>query len=156
MLSVAAFAFPEVETPVGWTRAVKGPRVWLVPPEADARIVLAPLQARVRHSSPPMFLDQVLRLEADRFPRPDDARAEIVTSKQHYPGLVADIVSPTLDEHRCYAVYSTASVLAVMFLQSRPARVAELRPLFLALAASVVLPESEVPPPSKLEPWDEL
>lgn len=153
-MSVAAF--PNVVIPAGWTRAEKGPRVWLVPPVPGARIVLAPLQARVRNSSPPMFLEHVLRLEAERFPRLEEVRPEVVTSKQHYPGLVVDITSTSMNEHRCYALYSTPSVLALMFLQTRPDRVAELRPVFLEVAASVVLPESEVPPPSKLEPWDEL
>lgn len=150
----AALLFPTVEAPAGWVREVKGPREWLVPPEGNARIVLAPLQARARNSSPPIFFEHVLGLDADRFTRTH--APALVTSAQHYPGLVADLVARFGFERRCFAMYSTSSVIAVMFLQCLDDRWAELRPVFLDVASKVVLPEGVSPPPTTLEPWGEL
>ena len=85
--------FTTIETPDGWTRTIEGPRMWLVPatPKPGARIVIPPLQPRPRNSSPPMYFDRILDQEKGRFAKVDNQPPTTITSRQHYPGLIADL-----------------------------------------------------------------
>lgn len=145
MLS-AAPPFPTVEPPAGWTREVRGPRLWLVPPAPGGRIVLPPLQLRPKNHPPQMFLDRILLQEADRFTKLKQSEPVTMTTKHHDCGLVVDVAAlddqDNVIEWRCYAVFATDVAFAVMFLQAKPACRAELRPLFLACASTLVMPES--------------
>ncbi len=145
----AAPGFPTVPTPEGWTRSQHGPRVWLVPPTPGGRIVIPPLQARPKQLPPTMFLDRVLVQERDRFPRLTQTEPVTVTSNAHVPGLVVDVAGLDASdrplEWRCYALFATQERFALLFLQVAPQRHAELRPVFLALAASVDIPEDGPP-----------
>ncbi len=157
MVSVAP-RFPSVETPDGWTREIQGPRVWLVPPTRGGRIVLPPLQGRASWLRPEVFLERVLLQERDRFVGMKQTDLVPVTSAHQASGLVVDVAAldaagePT--EWRTYALYMTDTLFALMFLQSAPQRFAELRPLFLQLASTVVMPPGEAPESSADSPFE--
>ena len=155
MLTVAP-PFPAVEVPAGWSREAHGPRLWLVPPALGGRIVLAPLQARPRNLPPQMFLDRILLQEADRFPRLTQTEPVTVTSRQHYPGLVVDVAAldatDQVIEWRCYALFATERAFGLAFLQAKPARHAELRPVFLTCASTMELPEAQPHEATDLRP----
>jgi len=145
----APVGFPTVETPEGWTREVRGPRTWMVPPAPGGRIVLAPLQGRPKWLHPEVFLERVLLQERERFPKLKQSEPVPVTSVHHVPGLVVDVAALDADdqptEWRTYALFVTDTLFALTFLQSAPHRFAELRPLFLALAHKVEIPDTEAP-----------
>jgi hypothetical protein len=154
----AAPGFPGVETPPGWTREVKGPRVWLVPPTSGGRIVIAPLQGRPTWLHPDVFLERVLVQERERFPKLKQTDLVPVTSAHHVPGLVVDVAAldaadqPT--EWRTYALFATDSLFALLFLQSAPHRFEELRPVFLEHAFRIVLPDGDAPAPVEEAPFE--
>lgn len=146
MLTVAP-PFPAVDTPAGWTREARGPRVWLLPPTPGGRIVVAPLQARPKNLPPQMFLDRILLQEADRFPRLKQTEPTTVTNRQNYPGLVVDVAvldaNDQVNEWRCYALFATSRAFGLVFLQAKPQRHAELRAIFFTVASGLVMPEAE-------------
>ncbi|MGE0401177.1 MAG: hypothetical protein AB7T06_30995 [Kofleriaceae bacterium] len=156
----APLVFPTFDKPEGWTLETKGPRQWLVSPTPGARIVIPPVQGRPRNSSPPMYFDRILDQERTRFARVETTTPITITSRQHYPGLLADLhgfeASGVEREARCYVLFATDALFGVMFLQSHPSFFETLRPPFVALAQTMVLPELETPPPASMEPWDEL
>jgi hypothetical protein len=152
--------FPGLELPEGWTREVKGPKLWLVPPAPGGRIVVPPLQARPRGLPASMFLERVLLQEADRFPRIKQSEPITVTSAQHVPGLFVDVAmldaSDQPTEWRCYVLFATDAAFALLFLQSKPAVIGQLRPVFLELASTVTLPEAAPSEAGALDEYEEL
>jgi hypothetical protein len=154
--------FPTIETPEGWTRKIEGPRAWLVPntEKPGARIVLPPLQHRPRNSSPPMYFDRILDQERTRFARVEVTPAITITSRQHYPGLLADLRGfddkGQPRESRCYAMFASEALFGVIFLQCHPAFFDGIRPAFVQLATTLEIPELDTPPPASMEPWGEL
>jgi hypothetical protein len=160
MIAVAP-GYPQIEIPSGWTREVKGPRIWLLPPEPGGRVVIAPLQARPQGLPPTRFLEMILLKERDRVPRLKQTKPAPFTSSRDIPGLIADVAA--LDdegepfEWRCYALLATSKLFGLMFAQIHPSRHDELRRAFLEIVKTMEIPtedagESEPP----LEPWGEL
>jgi len=156
-MTASVVVFPTVATPDGWTREVKGPRVWLVPPTPGGRIVIAPLQARSGMSSE-QFLHQVLLQERGRFAQLKQGEPAFVPTKAGVRCTVIDIAGGDDQpiEWRCYALFTTPIAFGLMFLQVLPARHAELRDVFLAILGDVVVPDADPPPQIAMAPWDEL
>lgn len=154
--------FPTIATPEGWQQKIEGPRMWLVPETAKpgARIVIPPLQARARNSSPPMYFDRILDQEKSRFAKVEIKPPIAITSRQHYPGLLADLHGfddkGQPRESRCYAMFASDALFGVIFLQCHPAYFDQIRPAFVSLATTLEIPELDAPPPASMEPWDEL
>lgn len=132
--------YPQLDLPAGWTREVRGPRLWLVPEGGGGRIVVPPIQMRPRWLAPQVFLEHVLLQErARQFKR---ATPIEITSHDGQPGICVDVAAVDRAgeaiEWRTYAVFVIERrQLAVLYLQCAPPVFAALRPVFLEALGSV-------------------
>src|SRR5688572_17762822 len=114
--------FPELDVPEGWTATDRGPRRWLLPPDADAgRIVLLPLLPRRRKIEPQQVLEASLAGELERFASVKQTPFAPFAAQDGLAGVSTEVAlldgTGAVLEWRAYVAVGDDRVIYSLFLQ---------------------------------------
>ena len=138
--------FPELDVPEGWTAETRGPRRWVMPPDAESgRIVLVPIIPRPRPPKesldPQKLLEASIAAEMERYAAVRQTPFAPIAARDGLVGVSTEVAllgeGDALLERRAYAALADERAVYSLFLQARPEAYAALLPAFRAAAATV-------------------
>jgi hypothetical protein len=148
--------FPEIDVPEGWTAATRGPRRWVVPPDATmGRIVLLPIIPRKKNLDPQLgpgrrqgaseasreVLEASIAAEMQRYAAVKQTPFAPIAARDGLSGVSTEVAllveGDALLERRAYAALADERAVYTLFLQALPAAYPALLPVFRAAAETV-------------------
>ena len=134
--------FPELDVPEGWTAETRGPRRWLVPPDAAmGRIVLAPIIPRKKNLDPQTVLEASIAAEMERYASVKQTPFAPIAARDGLVGVSTEVAllveGDAVLERRAYAALADERAVYSLFLQARPEAYPALLPTFRAAAETV-------------------
>ena len=136
--------FPELDVPEGWTAETRGPRRWVMPPDAESgRIVLVPIIPRTpkKNLDPQKLLEASIAAEMERYAAVRQTPFAPIAARDGLVGVSTEVAllgeGAALLERRAYAALADERAVYSLFLQARPEAYAALLPAFRAAAATV-------------------